>query len=64
MVRVDTPVGYWVVPPDAASGCQQVRPRAAYHRAGRGPTLFIDPLARADLPSSCRSCRSRRCCVS
>lgn len=55
VVRVDTPVGYWVVPPGRGVWLPAGTPhalRVTGQVAAR--TLFIDPLARADLPSSCQ----------
>ncbi len=65
VVRVDTPVGYWVVPPGRGVWLPAGTPHALRitgQVAAR--TLFIDPLARADLPSSCQIVQITPRCVS
>ena len=55
VVRVDTPLGSWVVPPGRGvwlpAGTRHML-RITGQVAAR--TLFIDPLARADFPASCQ----------
>ena len=75
VVRVDTASGCWVVPPGRGvwlpAGTQHAI-RITGKVAAR--TLFIDPLARADLPASCQivqitppatraDCRLVFCCL-
>lgn len=55
VVRVDTASGCWVVPPGRGVWLPAGTPhslRITGHVAAR--TLFIDPLARADLPATCQ----------
>ena len=55
VVRVETPAGYWVVPPGRGVWLPAGTPHAL-RITGRvaARTLFIDPLARAWLPVSCQ----------
>lgn len=55
VVRVDTAQGSWIVPPSRGVWLPAFT-RHALHITGRvaARTLFIDPLARADLPASCQ----------
>ena len=55
MVRVATPVGYWVVPPGRGVWLPAGTPHALRMTGNvAARTLFIDPLARADLPAGCQ----------
>jgi hypothetical protein len=47
-------VGYWVVPPGRGVWLPAGTPHALRVTGVAARTLFIDPLARADLPSSCQ----------
>jgi AraC-like DNA-binding protein len=54
IMRIDTPIGIWIVPPMRAIWVPQLMPheiRATSHVSLR--TLFIRPGARHDLPSEC-----------
>lgn len=55
VARVDTPSGSWVVPPGRGVWLP-AGTRHALRLTGQvaARTLFIDPLARADLPASCQ----------
>ena len=64
VVQVTTRLGSWVVPPSRgvwvpAKMVHSLRITGRWQR-----TLFVDPLARADLPAQCRWCRFHRCCAS
>ncbi len=55
VVRVATPVGYWVVPPGRGVWLPAGTPHALRMTGNvAARTLFIDPLARADLPAGCQ----------
>ncbi|EIV5418232.1 helix-turn-helix transcriptional regulator [Klebsiella aerogenes] len=55
VVRVETPVGFWVVPPGRGVWLPAHTPHALRITGNvAARTLFIDPLARADLPSTCQ----------
>ena len=55
VVRVDTPLGCWVVPPGRGVWLPAGTPHALRITGNvAARTLFIDPLARADLPASCQ----------
>ena len=55
VVRVATPAGYWVVPPGRGVWLPAGTPHALSMTGNvAARTLFIDPLARADLPAGCQ----------
>lgn len=55
VVRVATPAGYWVVPPGRGVWLPAGTPHALRMTGNvAARTLFIDPLARADLPAGCQ----------
>ncbi len=55
VVRVETEHGYWVVPPGRGVWLPAGTPHTLrVTGAAAARTLFIDPLARADLPSACQ----------
>ena len=55
VVRVETAQGYWVVPPGRGVWLPAGTPHTLrITGAAAARTLFIDPLARADLPSTCQ----------
>ena len=62
VVRVATPVGYWVVPPGRGVWLPAGTPHALRMTGNvAARTLFIDPLARADLPAGCQIRKAKRC---
>lgn len=55
VVRVAIPAGYWVVPPGRGVWLPAGTPHALRMTGNvAARTLFIDPLARADLPAGCQ----------
>ena len=55
VVRVETAHGYWVVPPGRGVWLPAGTPHTLrVTGAAAARTLFIDPLARADLPAACQ----------